>query len=175
MKTNYKFSHRVLSWVLALAMVLSLFPLKVLITKSSAASVNGMDLVADKSTMDAWKDLFPIDNPSTENSGKVWLDKSVVAGNMTFGTGAAQTEISRDKVQSFLVALSAMASTKSITGSSYAPTDTMLVLDISGSMQGSDATNMVKAANDSIKSLLEANKYNRVGVVLYSGTRETLI
>lgn len=171
MKTNYKFSHRVLSWVLALAMVLSLFPLKVLITKSSAASVNGMDLVADKSTMDAWKDLFPIDNPSTENSGKVWLDKSVVAGNMTFGTGAAQTEISRDKVQSFLVALSAMASTKSITGSSYAPTDTMLVLDISGSMQGSDATNMVKAANDSIKSLLEANKYNRVGVVLYSGTR----
>lgn len=171
MKTNYKFSHRVLSWVLALAMVLSLFPLQVLITKSSAASVNGMDLVADKSTMDAWKDLFPIDNPSTENSGKVWLDKSVVAGNMTFGTGAAQTEISRDKVQNFLVALSAMASTKSITGSSYAPTDTMLVLDISGSMQGSDATNMVKAANDSIKSLLEANKYNRVGVVLYSGTR----
>ncbi len=171
MKTNYKFSHRVLSWVLALAMVLSLFPLQVLITKSSAASVNGMDLVADKSTMDAWKDLFPIDNPSTENSGKVWLDKSVVAGNMTFGTGTAQTEISRDKVQNFLVALSAMASTKSITGSSYAPTDTMLVLDISGSMQGSDATNMVKAANDSIKSLLEANKYNRVGVVLYSGTR----
>lgn len=174
MKTNYKFSHRVLSWVLALAMVLSLFPLQVLITKSSAASVNGMDLVADKSTMDAWKDLFPIDNPSTENSGKVWLDKSVVAGNMTFGTGAAQTEISRDKVQSFLVALSAMASTKSITGSSYAPTDTMLVLDVSGSMGSGQSGNrmaddMVDAANDSIKSLLEANKYNRVGVVLYSG------
>lgn len=141
MKTNYKFSHRVLSWVLALAMVLSLFPLQVLITKSSAASVNGMDLVADKSTMDAWKDLFPIDNPSTENSGKVWLDKSVVAGNMTFGTGTAQTVISRDKVQSFLVALSAMASTKSITGSSYAPTDTMLVLDVSGSMGSGQSGN----------------------------------
>lgn len=176
MKTSYKFRHRVLSWVLAVSLILSLFPLQVLVTRSSAAENGGVTLTADKATLDAWKELFPIDDPSTANAGKVWMDKSVVAGNMTFGD-KSQTEITREQQDSFLVALSTIAATKSITGVSYTPTDTMLVLDVSGSMGSGDngnkqAGNMVAAANKSIKSLLEANKYNRVGVVIYSGPHD---
>lgn len=172
MKTNYKFTHRILSWVLALAMILSLFPLQVLVTRSAAAGTDtGYTQTADDTTLDDWKKLFP--ENSTVNAGKVWTDKS--AWNGKLNTGGALDNIETTAANSFLVALSAMASNKSITGVSLVPTDTMLVLDVSGSMSGNDAESMVAAANESIKSLLAANKHNRVGVVLYSNDATLLL
>ena len=51
------------------------------------------------------------------------------------------------------------------------PTDTMLVLDLSGSMDGQVST-LVSAANDAIRQLYDTNRNNRVGVILYSGNEE---
>lgn len=74
--------------------------------------------------------------------------------------------------KNFLTALSALAANKEIVGYSTIPTDTVLVLDLSGSMQGNEAS-LVNAANDAIAKLFEVNKNNRVGVVLYSASDET--
>ena len=74
-----------------------------------------------------------------------------------------------DDPNDFLISLSAIASTKTIVGYSTLPTDTMFILDVSGSMDsGNRDVRMVQAANKAIGDLLALNNYNRVGVVLYS-------
>lgn len=121
---------------------------------------------------------------STEYTGGVWTDKSVFksfadyqsADGVTNFTSPAGNEVSDDIKQmlatdpdSFLIALSAITANQSISGSSSTPLDTMLVLDVSGSMQGNNAVAMVQATNEAIETLLKQNVNNRVGVILYSG------
>lgn len=159
--------NRIISIFLAISILLTVIPLI-----SMAASVNS-NCVADPSTMDSWKDFFSVSGSeiSTDNAGGVWTDKSVFADASAF----AGTGISKDNTNSFLVALSAIAANMSITGMSHVPTDSILVLDVSGSMNNDRGNNdvaeeLVQAANASIKALLATNDNNRVGVVLYSGS-----
>ncbi len=164
--------NRITSIVLTLAMLLSIIPFTVF--SVSAASVDA-GLVADISTMDSWKDFFfTSGNISTENAGAVWTDKSVFTDAAAF----ADLGITKNDQNSFLVALSAIAANMSITGTSGVPTDTMLILDVSGSMNDNYGNNdvaedLVNAANESIATLLSANKTSRVGVVLYSGSSDS--
>ena len=167
MTTQKSFGKRITSMFLVLSLLMTMLPL--MASMAGAATVKG-NRVADPSTMDSWKDFFPITgNLSTENAGAIWMDKSVFTDASAFaGTGITQSD-----PESFLVALSTMASNMSMTGISHVPTDTMLILDVSGSMSDnySDvAEELVDAANESIGKLLATNKYNRVGVVLYSGS-----
>ncbi len=162
MTTKNTLTNRLLSILLCLALLVSYLPAY---SFQASAAVSGTR-VADSSTMDAWKDYFlPANgNLSTENAGGVWTDKSVFTNANAFsGTG-----ITQDAANSFLVALSAIGSSKTVTGMSSVPTDTMLVLDVSRSMNG-DGDTLVDAANETIHALLEMNAQNRVGVVLYSG------
>lgn len=181
-----KMIKRTLSWVLTLAMVLSFLPA---IALQSNAVAEGFitDRVVDNSTMDQWKAYFGPDHLDTEFAGAVWTDKSVFKDASAFaGVSSISGETVKmlDADNNFLVALSAIASTKEIVGYSTIPTDTMLVLDLSGSMvpetnvdgyqnvKTLDISNveaMVKAANDAIYQLTRLNNYNRVGVVVYSG------
>lgn len=160
--------NRITSVFLAIAILFTVIPLTAWAV--SAASIDS-NRVADPSTMDSWKDFFPITGDiSTENAGGVWTDKSVFIDATAFnGLG-----ISQNDPNSFLVALSAMAANMSVTGMSHVPTDSILVLDVSGSMNDNQGNNdvaeeLVQSANASIKALLETNSNNRVGVVLYSG------
>ena len=167
MTTHKSFGKRMTSFFLVLSMLLTMLPLVAPLT--NAATAVG-DRVADPSTMDSWKDYFNIYGDITsENAGSIWVDKSVFTDASAFsGTG-----ISQNKQDSFLVALSTIAANMSMTGVSHVPTDTILVLDVSGSMSDnySDvAKELVDAANESIATLLSTNKHNRVGVVLYSGS-----
>ncbi len=161
--------RKVLSVVLALVMVLSMMPIiQIAVSAASAPDTR----VTDPSTLDGWKDIF-LPNPlDTAHAGGVWTDKSVMKDASALG----HPDITLDGTdnESFLVALSTMASTLSITGQTSAPIDMMLVLDVSGSMNGEQGNNdaaadLVDAANESIQTLLDANPKNRVGVVLYSG------
>ena len=98
------------------------------------------------------------------------MDKSVLLDDSEF----AGTGIKKNSQDSFLVALSAIASNMNVTGMSSVPTDTILVLDVSGSMNDNYGNNdvaedLVNAANASVETLLNANPLNRVGIVLYSG------
>jgi len=168
MTTKHSFGKRITSVFLALTILFTMIPLTAM--TAAAASVDG-NRVADPSTMDAWSNFFPITGDiSTENAGGVWTDKSVFTDASAF----AGTGITQDDPNSFLVALSAMAANMTITGTSSVPTDSILILDVSGSMNDNQGNNdvaeaLVDAANDSIAALLATNKYSRVGVVLYSG------
>lgn len=169
MTIKQSFKNRLLSGLLCFAIILSMLPVSVF--TAVAADQSTAIRVADPSTMDGWKNFFSNEGDlSTENAGGVWMDKSVFTDAAAFsGTGISQNED-----DSFLVALSAIASNMTITGMSNVPTDTILTLDVSGSMNDNSGNNdvaeeLVDAANESIAALLSTNKYNRVGVVLYSG------
>ncbi len=172
-----KLFNKTLSILLTMAIVLSLFA--GMGTVAFAASNPNFSKVADAPTLDGWREFFGTNFTSSENAGGVWTDKSVFADNNYF-TGLTDAynrpivpEVADD---SFLVALSAIASNKSIVGYSHIPTDTVLVLDISGSMGpstwGSNNNNavsdLVLAANAAMTRLLDLNRNNRVGIVLYS-------
>ncbi|MBQ7934906.1 MAG: hypothetical protein IJ333_00935, partial [Clostridia bacterium] len=135
----------------------------------------------DPATVNDWKLFFGSTVADTANAGGVWTDKSVFAS--TEALLAATDEAENDEAvaglaklenESFLVALSAIAASKSVEGYSTLPTDTMLVLDLSASMVTNQAVSAtVEAANDALERLLNLNAYNRVGVIAYSGSDST--
>lgn len=163
-----KLSKRVLSVILCLALLMAYLPM------AAYAAENADNRVADPSTMDGWKELFLSDPLNTENAGGVWTDKSVFTDASAF----AGTGITRDGDDSFLVALSAMASNMSVTGVTNVPTDTMMILDLSSSMYNGYSRNpatvrsMLTAVNNSIEKLHNLNEHNRVGVVIYYGGQD---
>ncbi|MBR2861638.1 MAG: LPXTG cell wall anchor domain-containing protein [Clostridia bacterium] len=167
-------STKLISVLLSIALVLSVF-VGLTITASAITSSNAQKF-ADSATLDGWQKFFGSSAPSTVNAGGVWTDKSVFVDGSSFSglTDAYNDPISPTvSDDSFLVALSAIASNKSIVGYSHIPTDTLLLLDISGSMGPGNSNNdavadLVLAANAAVTKLLALNNNNRVGVVLYS-------
>ncbi len=172
MTSKRKLLNKLLSVLLCVAVLIGCIPA---ITASAATPLNGVQKTVDAPTVNEWKNIFVSD--STENAGGVWSDKSVFASAEDYVNATAETENYTPTMldeNNFLVSLSAIASNKQITGYSTAPTDTVLILDMSSSMRSS--TNSIRplatAANNAIKELLALNENNRVGVVLYSGADE---
>ena len=187
-----KLFKKALSLLVCLAMLLSYVPGFSITAKAAVGDMNILagSKKADPGTLDGWKAYFGPDKMDTEFAGAVWTDKSVFAQANSGLPGVALTDSGN-----FLVALSAIASNLSIVGHTSAPTDTMLVLDLSGSMvddtyevgtirQGNQYRTasaidmslieaMVEATNATIDSLMKQNTNNRVGVVLYSGNATT--
>lgn len=164
------FGGRLTSLLMALALLLTMLPIT---GQKASAAIETADIisqVADPSTMNSWKEYFALTGElNTQNAGGVWTDKSVLTDASAF----ADVGITKEDPNGFLVALSTMAANMSIVGMSRVPTDSVLILDVSGSMDASRnnvAKDLVEAANTSIATLLSANKYNRIGVVLYSGS-----
>ncbi len=162
-------SKRFIAGFLALIMVIMLVPF----TASPVLGDVSDDYIssyADNSTLDGWKSFFGANVPNTSNVGKIWTDKSVFTSVPSQFSG-----ISKDE-NSLLVSLSALASNKEIKGYSTLPTDTMFILDLSGSMVNESAIDdLILAANASITQLLALNQHNRVGVVVYSYEVNTLL
>ncbi len=170
-----KAKDRLISLFLSAVMIFSSLPI-VAFTAMAAGSASDSRSV-DLNTMDEWKNYIGKDYLSTKYAGGIFTDKSVFKDASAFqNTGITFTD-NKDKTN-FLVALSAIASNMDITGQSSVPTDTMLVLDVSGSMnyQHNDlAETLVDAANEAMAALLDANENNRVGVVLYSDSALELL
>ncbi len=169
MKNFKKLSKKALAVILSVCILAVSLPLMLL---PIFADDSNDPRVVDPSTFNSWQQLFPADN--TTQAGRIWTDKSVFKNTNAFNglVDAAGNDFDLsmlDKDNNFLVALSALASNKSIVGYSYTPTDTMLVLDISASMSRSGYVDeLVTSANNAISRLLNLNKHNRVGVILYS-------
>ncbi len=160
-----KKAQRILAFVLSIVLILGVIPIT---AKADNSNNNGK--VTDLSTIHDWENYFT--DESTEFAGSVWTDKSVFKNVDEFETalGNRAMNIQMKGEDNFLVALSALASNKEIVGYSTIPTDTMLILDVSQSMDSSQSIpQMVSSANEAMTNLLKLNKNNRVGVVLYSG------
>ena len=72
MKRN-NLKTRLLSLLLTVIMVLSLIPAGAITANAVAPDTK----VVDAPTMDSWVQFFDLENPSTQNAGMVWTDKSV--------------------------------------------------------------------------------------------------
>lgn len=161
---------RLVSWMLSLVMVLSVMPaVGVLAAPQVSEGVISTETKADPYTLNEWTTAFDPYDLTTEHAGGVWADKSVIAkGDIAAALpGIDGLDVADDN---FLVALSALAANSVITGQTTLPTDTIFVLDVSGSMTTTDINSMVEAANDAIHTLLTANSNNRVGVIAYSNS-----
>lgn len=184
MRRTNGLGKRLLAMLLCIAMIAAYLP--GIAQPVSAAVVNQADKVVDLSTMDDWKALFGPDVLSTEFAGGVWTDKSVFKSFNDYLAAAGISSLQgpttaiSDQVrqmlntdpESFLIAMSAIAANQEITGYTTMPTDTMLVLDVSQSMDTQGyIPDMITAANDAIKTLMNGNPNNRVGVVLFCGNQ----
>ena len=167
-------SKRLLATLLTLVMVFSMMPNLGLFARADSTHTQGiLKVEADTQTLDSWKTAFDPENPTTQHAGGVWTDKSVLtSGNLSALGNISGLEIGEDN---FLVALSALAANSVMLGHGTTPTDTVFVLDISGSLSNTELNAMVEATNDAIHNLLSGNEKNRVGVVLYSTNAHVLL
>lgn len=180
LKTNKL--HRMIAAAVCVAMLVGLIFQVTLFSAPGGENVNREQAVtrgADGSTINSWQDFFETDT-GTSNAGKIWTDKTVVDGDITLQSiegDNSHTTVSRQGTDNFLVGLSALSSNKTITGESALPMDVVFVLDVSESMIGNAENRkmgmLVKAVNSTIKEILELNKENRIGVILYSGVSGT--
>lgn len=128
-----------------------------------AAGVAGTTVV-DPDTTNVWTNYTrPGGQPSTQNVGRIWTDKSVFDGDYSF-TNDDNVGLSGEKIEKgdsdFLVSLSALSSTSNLKEmvKTSQPLDIVLVLDTSGSMSGSKMTNLKNAANNFINATAENNR-----------------
>jgi len=180
---KYTLLQKVMALTLTLVMVIGLMPnftLPATAAEQAALSVTGK--VADPETLNNWQDYYGDQSLlpdggrgiSTWKAGGVWTDKSVFSTDQELTAAGFPSGVALDDTNDFIVSLSALASNQEIVGQSTTPTDTMLVLDLSQSMDNSGSVDdMIAAANETIDTLLKMNVNNRVGVVLYSGNTDT--
>ena len=165
MKSGNRLVKRIMAVLLAVAIFVVTLPTVGLMAAGSPAQY--FDRVVDANTMNNWTKYFDLNNITTQNAGGVWTDKSVFTNADAFDGKVEMLDDSRN----FLTALSALAANKEVVGYSTVPTDTVLVLDLSGSMENSNSEDdLIDAANAAIAELLKVNENNRVGVVLYSAS-----
>ena len=142
--------------------------LAVILAVSLAMPANAADLkgntVVDPDTTNVWTDYTrPGGQPSTQNVGRIWTDKSVFDNTYAFknedNAGLSGQTIGKGD-SDFLVSLSALSSTSNLKEmvKTSQPLDIVLVLDTSGSMSGSKMTNLKNAANSFIDATAENNR-----------------
>ena len=142
--------------------------LAVILAVSLAMPANAADLkgntVVDSDTTNVWTDYTrPDGQPSTQNVGRIWTDKSVFDDTYEFtnddNAGLSGQTIGKGD-SDFLVSLSALSSTSNLKEmvKTSQPLDIVLVLDTSGSMSGTKMTNLKNAANNFINATAENNR-----------------
>ena len=145
---------------------------------------NDRSSVTDPSTMNDWQAIVGSD---TSNIGRIWTDKTVSADKtITASSGKA---IERGN-SAFITALSALSSTSNAKSTSTTPLDIVLVLDASGSMDGSmgggDNTKRIdalkNAANDFVSKIAKQNqgisdesKQHQVSIVKFAGNKSAAV
>ena len=136
-------------------------------TTNAAAAQDTVTLV-DPDTFNSWE---TIQGTRSITQGRIWADKTVSNNEITFSPnsplGESGKTVSKTDGSDFLVALSALSSTSSLTKPEPQPIDIVLVLDASGSMsdpmggttwENYDNTKRIKALKDAAKNFLEAAK-----------------
>ena len=167
MKTKTTLTGRIVAMIIAIVMVLGVMP-----TFSIAA--NSADpRTVDPATHNNYENIFYEVGGvlTTEMAGGVWTDKSV----FTKASELSNLVTMDDEDNNFLVALSAIAANKEIIGYSSIPTDTVFVIDVSTSMSSTSLSQMTTAVNDAIKELYKTSGHNRISVIAYDGSVQTLL
>ena len=190
---------RVIAWILVFCMMLTIFPLGARAEGATTQSVQRTTITdpATNSPTDYVDILGAAD--STRYDGRVWVDKTVSDKSITF-TKENEDEafnVEKSDDEDFLVTYSALANTS---GLQIVPedkvSDTIFVLDFSMTMNGNMNGNnpeegengydaealshtriysMLKAMDETIYNLKQANDQNRVGIVTFYGKADVLL
>ena len=164
MEGRYSWTQRLGAFALAMLMVVGILPTRIFAAEEEQA-VGRTSTVADPDTVSRPADVY---GDNTQNAGKITVGKSVSDGAVTLPSGTG-TQTFTPKNDQFIITVSQAAQVMGLASESNVPVDVVFVLDTSNSMSGGRATSMVTAANSAIKTLMEANPHNRVGVVAFSG------
>lgn len=175
------------SLIAAIAVAVALIAVTVVSFANVARAADVADTtVVDPDTTNVWTNYTrPGGQPSTQNVGRIWTDKSVFDNTYTF-TSDDNAGLSGETIEKgdsdFLVSLSALSSTSNLKEmvKTSQPLDIVLVLDTSGSMSGSKMTNLKNAANNFIDATaennrgLEQNQQTRLAIVQFASGANTL-
>lgn len=153
------------SLIAAIAVAVALIAVTVVSFANVARAAGVVDTtVVDPDTTNVWTEYTrPGGQPSTQNVGRIWTDKSVFDDTYTF-TNDDNAGLSGQTIEKgnsdFLVSLSALSSTSNLKEmvKTSQPLDIVLVLDTSGSMSGNKMTNLKNAANSFIDATAENNR-----------------
>ena len=141
-------------------------------TTDAAAAQDTVTLV-DPDTFNSWE---KIQGSRSITQGRIWADKTVSNNEITFSPnsplGKKGETVSKTDGSDFLVALSALSSTSSLTKPEPQPIDIVLVLDASGSMDNSmggtwenyDDTKRIDALKTAANNFLDAAKKQNDGI-----------
>ena len=169
MTAKNKTTKRIVSMILSIALLITCLPM---VFSAAPVSNETYALEADASTINDWTKYFPVSGDlTTANAGAVWTDKSV----FKTGTTIDGKDFTISGKNNFLVALSAIGSNMSVTGKAAVPTDTVMILDTSGSMEGAPARAMISAVNVALNQLMDANEKNRVAIVFFDSDTTTYL
>ena len=160
---RYSWAQRLGAFALAMLMVVGILPARILAAEEGRIA-GQVTTVADPDTVSRPANVY---GTNTQNAGKITVGKSVSDAAVTLPSGTGSQTFTPQEDQ-FIVTVSQAAQVMGLTSESKVPVDVVFVLDTSGSMKGGRSTSMVAAANSAIKTLMEANDYNRVGVVAFS-------
>ncbi len=131
-------------------------------TTDAAAAQDTVTLV-DPDTFNSWE---KIQGTRSITQGRIWADKTVSNDKIEFSStsplGKKGETVSKTAGSDFLVALSALSSTSSLTKPEPQPIDIVLVLDASGSMSDpmgrNDSNKRIDALKAAAKNFLAAAK-----------------
>lgn len=153
-------------------------------TAAAQVKADGSTTTSDPNTLNAWEHTQAYNNATT---GRIWADKTVEEEQIDL---KGQDPIEVPQGADFLVALSALSSHASTTTTDTKPLDVVLVLDASGSMDGSMGNNdrtkridaLKKAVNTFIdntaeknKGITDENKKIRLSIVKFAGNKTDTI
>ena len=168
-----------LSVLLVLSMILSMMVLQ------GPEEVYAAGQSADPDTRTEYTSSLG-NSSSTRYNGRVWTDKSVNTGDVTFtgDLGGNGITVEKGEDEDFLVTYSALATSTQVSGESQVPVDVVFVIDLSGSMSNQNSgmsdgrsriANLVDALNASVEELMAMNPNTRIGVVGYSSDAQTIL
>ncbi len=174
-----KYTRGLLSVILAVVLVLPAAAFAML-PEANAGSSTGMDgptvsnIMVDPNTSGRWQywSSGGEQDQTTRHVGRIWTDKTV--------------EPAGDQESDFVTTLSTISSTSKTTSSVAKPLDVVLVLDASGSMDGSmggkDSTKRIDALKAAASSFIDtiaeqnakiddASKQHQVSIVKFAGEK----
>ena len=167
-KKGYPLYQRILALALAAVLTLGVLPMQ---SRAAVATQvypeDKIETIADPQTIGRPGSVY---GDSTLNAGKVTVGKSVHDGAVSISYGNGKQQTFNPGQDNFIITASQAAQVVGLMSESAVPVDVVFVLDTSGSMTNGRSTSMVSATNAAIKSLMESNENNRVGVVAFSGS-----
>lgn len=177
-------SLKIAAALISFLLILSLVPASAF----ASASPNGAQKISDPDTSSSWQNLFDIsssaeaDNSySTEESGRIWIDKSVYADESSAAASGIPETSMEDPTNDFLVGLSTISASSTVQKETPFSHDVVFIVSLNSAMASLNydgkpyAAHIADALNESIGQLMEENANStssqpktRIAVIGYS-------